>query len=67
MLLPVDESYRSYVVRVHRPRNGAPVIRLDIEDLQGGARVAYRGVVAGRVARFLAGLMGRAGDEIRRA
>jgi hypothetical protein len=56
----MDDPYRSYVVRVHRPRSGAPVVRLDIEDLQGGGRVAMQGAVARRLARILVRALGRA-------
>jgi hypothetical protein len=49
----VDEPYRSYVVRVHRPAGRLPVVRLDVEDLQGGRRVAVHGAVARRVAQLL--------------
>jgi hypothetical protein len=49
----VDEPYRSYVVRVHQHPGGPASIRLDIEDLQGGRRVAMRGAVARRLAKVL--------------
>jgi hypothetical protein len=55
----VDEPYRSYVVRVHQQPGGVAGVRLDIEDLQGGRRVAMRGAVARRLARILVRVIGR--------
>ena len=59
------ESYRSYVIRVrHRATDAA--VRLDVEDLLGGRRVAVMGDEARLLAERLRSLIATGGgDEAR--
>jgi hypothetical protein len=54
------EGYRSYVIRVRRrgPAGDAEaVVRIDVEDLLGGARAAFHGPHARALADSLASLV----------
>jgi hypothetical protein len=55
------ESYRSYVIRVRRHADQAAV-RLDVEDLLGGRRVAVTGDEARLLAERLGSMIANGGD-----
>jgi hypothetical protein len=42
----MPDKYRSYVVRVRRSRDQGDAVRLEVEDLLGGARSTLRGPAA---------------------
>ena len=42
----MTDGYRSYVVRVRVRGASPPVVRIDVEDLQSGARTALTGDAA---------------------
>jgi hypothetical protein len=56
------EPYRSYVIRVRRPADGRDPVRLDLEDLIGGRRVALLGDEARSLAERLQSMLGDAAE-----
>lgn len=53
MLRPMDETYRSYVIRVRRRADADEAVQIDVEDLIGGGRMG----INGDEARWLAELL----------